>query len=490
MEEFKPLSSENILKKIEHTGDSLPGTSIEESINRLKHSSKQIEYGSSGSEDIKSEEFDYHFSYSAIEGEPNPSLKTYIDYLKHKLGDISDPASEVESWRRLNSLSIHINDQEIDVLKILPENADIFFCPNSAIDNGIAFKDSRTVAVLGDIASPITFVILLHEMGHIIDYGKLDELGIDKMVDSHPDSDQAENLRSERVASAFALKAIRPYIKDETMRHDVVNYLKYYALKSYNDKAREVVASRKGIRGYVEDQWGDYENIEAQEDENRREYDIWQKWKDTEKYKEWKALPEYKDVDEYDEPWMWRQWVEKTGCDFWKDIPEDENKLIKFSPIRDAYILLGAKTPLELSNLYSAEDQRLMKSHEWDYKNPDLVINKVKNILESVDNELLTDDEQEWKTEILWFWYHHAISTAIALYKDIDSAKEFSEKALQHQSYNHPNKITRLLNLLVNDKLDEAEEWTKTIDSQSVESSTAQDLIDNYKTGGALNIVS
>jgi len=31
------------------------------------------------------------------------------------------------------------------------------------------------------------------------------------------------------------------------------------------------------------------------------------------------------------------------------------------SPIREAYLLLGAHTPLELSNLYPAEDQKLTK---------------------------------------------------------------------------------------------------------------------------------
>ncbi len=319
MEDFKPKSSENILKKAEHTGDSLPGTNIEESIDRLKQPFEQIEYADSGAEDIKTGEFAYHFSYSSIVGEPE-SLKAYVDYIKR--GTIEDPAQDMTDWRKLDSLSIIINEEEIDILEILQGSSNVFFCPGSAVDNGIAFRNSRDVAVLGDMASPITFIILLHEMGHIVDYGQLEKLGVEKMVDSHPDSDQAEDLRKERDASAFALKAIRPYVKDETMRNDVVNFLKYYALKSYNDRVRRVVKDRGQIRGYLQDEWGDYENTLAQEEENRQEFDIWQKWKQTEKYKEWKALPEHKDVDEYDEPWIWRQWVEKTGYDFWQDMPE------------------------------------------------------------------------------------------------------------------------------------------------------------------------
>jgi hypothetical protein len=153
------------------------------------------------------------------------------------------------------------------------------------------------------------------------------------------------------------------------------------------------------------------------------------------------------------------------------------------SPMREAYILLEAKTPLELSNLYSAEDQRLMKSHKWDYKNPDLLTNKIKDILESVEPQSLTEEELEWRNEILWFWYHHAISTAVALHKDVDAAKDFAYKALEYQSEGHPNKITRLLLLLLEDKLEEAEEWVKTIDPDSVEVETAQYLISTYKEG-------
>lgn len=163
---------------------------------------------------------------------------------------------------------------------------------------------------------------------------------------------------------------------------------------------------------------------------------------------------------------------------------------IDTSPIKDAYVLLGAKTPMELSRLYTAEDQRLMKSHEWDHLNPELLTNKVKSILETVDPKTLTEDEQEWRNEILWFWYHHAISTAIARYKDLDSAKEFANKAMEYQSEDHPNKITKILQFLINDKLEEAEEFAETISTESAESETAKYLIDNYKVGGALNIVS
>lgn len=160
------------------------------------------------------------------------------------------------------------------------------------------------------------------------------------------------------------------------------------------------------------------------------------------------------------------------------------------SPIKEAYSLLNAQSPKELNKLYTAEDQRLMKLDEWDYKNPDLIINKVKGILENTDENALTEEEKEWRQEILWFWYHHAISSAISKYKDREMAKIFATKAVEIQPENHSNKITKLLFLLLGDKLVEAEELASSIPeailddgNPNPEPQTARDLIDYYKKG-------
>ena len=152
------------------------------------------------------------------------------------------------------------------------------------------------------------------------------------------------------------------------------------------------------------------------------------------------------------------------------------------SPAKEAYVLLGAKTPLELSNLYSAEDQKLMHAGSWNYKDEESVVNKVKKILESIDPSTLIPDEREWRQEILWFWYHHAISCAVWRYKDKIAAQMYAAKALEYQSAEHPNKITRLLDLLVNDKLEDAEKWSSEI-GEEPERSTADSLVQGYKRG-------
>jgi len=153
------------------------------------------------------------------------------------------------------------------------------------------------------------------------------------------------------------------------------------------------------------------------------------------------------------------------------------------SPLAEAYLLLGATSAQNLSVLYTMEDQKIMKAGKWDYANPELVVNKVKDILERVGETGLTDEEKEWRQEILWFWYHHAISCAIWRYHDKEMAKKCAEEALGYQSENHPNKITQLLAFLVNDNLADAEEWAKNIENE-VEKKTAHDLIEGYKKHG------
>ncbi|HEY4498531.1 MAG TPA: hypothetical protein VJH94_00535 [Candidatus Paceibacterota bacterium] len=152
------------------------------------------------------------------------------------------------------------------------------------------------------------------------------------------------------------------------------------------------------------------------------------------------------------------------------------------TPLKEAYLLLNVTEPEELSVRYTQEDQKLMKSNAWDYKNPALITNKINVILEGINPTLLSADERYWRQNILWFWNHHAISCAIWRYKDKGEAAEYSEKALSYQPPGHPNKITRLLYLLIRDQLTEAEKWSRTIVSEP-EKTTALHLLSEYQRG-------
>ncbi len=145
--------------------------------------------------------------------------------------------------------------------------------------------------------------------------------------------------------------------------------------------------------------------------------------------------------------------------------------------VSEAFMLLRVQNFLDLSSAYSREDQVLMKNRAWSAYNPSLITNQVKAILEQIDPNDLSESDRMWRDEILWFWYHHAVSCE----RNRVQAQTYAAKALELQSDDHPNQITNLLWLLTHDKVDEAKEWAAKIPTNSVEHQTAIDLIEAYE---------
>jgi len=136
------------------------------------------------------------------------------------------------------------------------------------------------------------------------------------------------------------------------------------------------------------------------------------------------------------------------------------------SPLKEAYALLNATDPGHLSDRYTDEDQKLVLAHAWDYKNPELIVNKLKELLDSINSDELSDNERYWRANILWFWNHHAIDCALRVYSDREAALGFARRALEIQPAGHPNKITKLYYLLLSGDVAGAREWQKQIDSE------------------------
>jgi len=155
------------------------------------------------------------------------------------------------------------------------------------------------------------------------------------------------------------------------------------------------------------------------------------------------------------------------------------------NPLSEAYTLLQASSPSELAQKFIKEDQRLIQAQEWDCTNPELVLNKVKDIVESaIENGFTTGDKEsdEDLRNILWFWYHHAIGYAIWGSKDKKRALEFSSKALKYQTSDNPNQMTRLLYLLTRNKDAEAATWLETIVTEP-DKTAAHRIMSEYLAG-------
>ena len=125
-------------------------------------------------------------------------------------------------------------------------------------------------------------------------------------------------------------------------------------------------------------------------------------------------------------------------------------------------------------------DQRRMRSLKWDYTKDSLDTRIVFDLVQVPQTEL-TPDENWRVNQMIWLWYHHAVSCAISRHKDRKKALEFVNKALEYQARikDHPNKITPLFKLLLLGKLDEAKNFAKEPDF--ADRDLAKDLIEDWE---------
>jgi len=149
------------------------------------------------------------------------------------------------------------------------------------------------------------------------------------------------------------------------------------------------------------------------------------------------------------------------------------------------YDLLGVPQgeALRASRAYSAFDQAAIKKGVWDYDDPNFICRQVVELIEGTPLDELTEEEQEWFQEIAWFWHHHAISWMI-WHDQKERAREEAALALSLQDADHPNRITRLLYLLVQDRLEEAKDHVSYGPSgwDEVERDTGKWLLEEYRS--------
>lgn len=150
--------------------------------------------------------------------------------------------------------------------------------------------------------------------------------------------------------------------------------------------------------------------------------------------------------------------------------------------------LFGCAHVDALDALYLKHDQELMYNFQWDYQDDALLTNRIRTKLELLDVGAITDEYDRWRVkEILWLWYHHAISCALWRYGDEEAARAYATKALEYHQTDNPNKITMLLYLLVHRRTQEAQEYATSSIDTDVETDTATYLLDLYKEGAFFN---
>ena len=141
---------------------------------------------------------------------------------------------------------------------------------------------------------------------------------------------------------------------------------------------------------------------------------------------------------------------------------------------------------------FSKEDQRLMKSGEWDPQNPELVLNKMKAEIEALDDSSLSEQELSDKDNALWLWYHHGSQFAYAKYHDTETAIAYIDKALEYrEKIGLDNQITPLLKMLYTGNLVEARTFAESLPKKVLEKNTEgiEEEVDNVEYETALLLV-
>ncbi len=218
MDRIKPINSEKYLEKISKTDLSIREEELMRSVARLERPFEGLT--SLGDEiDIKAEKYSIHITFF-----PNNQRTVYS-------------AGPYRRYHRVEHLMLQHSEKIFDLTEIVPDGCKILVNRKSIAERGSVVSDGNIV-IDGDITTPKMLLILLHEIGHVVD--KMQLAGEDP-VSEHPMSFTARKIRSERIATAFTLKFIRPFVLDSKQRKDVINFLKHDALRSYYLNAQKAM---------------------------------------------------------------------------------------------------------------------------------------------------------------------------------------------------------------------------------------------------------
>lgn len=330
MESPQLFSSDSLLKKAENRNEIEYSQETLDTVERLKKPFDNVKTAD-GKIDINIEGQALHVELAIVDENDAENIEKFASSVIAR--NNYDPSVE---FKKIEVLSFKHADGKFDVFSLLPPGYVIYYYPVASLNiiehDGSVDGNRKAICIAGDICSPLTLAILFHEMGHVVDFGRLEKLGVQSLVTPHEYQGHAETLRKEKTASAFAISMMRQHLKNTTLKKDIVSFLKDYALQSYNLSVNTEIGGQEMYKAHMNSEWAGYESSMRQEEEDRMYLDSWEKWQKTEQYQKWKQGLSPEDLG-WAEFGVWREWVETTGYEYWNDYPEEERQL--FPEIND-----------------------------------------------------------------------------------------------------------------------------------------------------------
>jgi len=315
------FDSEKYVKKAEGYDPSLSTSEeMQASLAKLEKPLGDVEYAERGNTTVNTEGLQVNLSYSPLDEKLKSNVLSYINREMKGNNELVDPFK----WKVLDSMEFITKDSQVNMVDVLPNDYKIVFCPTSLdTNNGSVNISEKVIYIFGDIVTPLSVITLLHEIGHIFDHKNLEKAGVDKLTTDHMFSNEAERLRKERTASAFAIKAMKPYFKLLGIKTDSINYLKDHALASYYMWVKHGMIEQKQTNKFMTSEYPSGFDTDIS-DTDQRIMDF-EEWRKTDAYKKWKVADEFKDLpsegeEAYLEYIAWSNWLDKTKYDYSADI--------------------------------------------------------------------------------------------------------------------------------------------------------------------------
>lgn len=279
---------------------------LEEAEKRIFQPLIEVDYRNQEKAEVVEGENKFNFSSVKFREFNEEDKKSLSDYLKdqEKTG-LRGMATDPSSWYAADQLNYSFKEDSFDIFSLLPEGYKILFCPDSEKKTGAVIWKRKTIFIQGDLASIGSLAIILHEIGHVKDFEKLEQYGRDRLVEggTMTQDDEAETLRREQEASYYALRKMWLYLrKNPQVKDDVILFLKNIAYFSYCDYSLKKV-DREAIVNHDYDIDVDLKQYE--------EMDDWHEFKKSPGYEEWKKIDKFALLDEYEEFGEWCMWRDK-----------------------------------------------------------------------------------------------------------------------------------------------------------------------------------
>ncbi len=306
MNESRFVKSEAYLGKLRQTEAGVSDQEVQDSVARLAGPFQEVAYKETDAVAIETEKLRLSFSYSSLDDETKKKMEQLFT-------DSGRRGMNTDDLRQLDGFELSsLKDQNfrLELADLLPSDYKVVFLTSSFGVDGFASPTSKIVYVGARAETPLSIATLLHELGHVDDFKEMEKAGIDptEPLTENGVVKEVEILRRERVANAFAIKKLRPFIRAGIfVKDDVINFLKYRAQKSHDVFIGSAVAAKRSMGHFARDIGYDLESFDREEEE-REMREVFEEWQKTDEYREWKKMPAYKDLADYEEFHSWWNW--------------------------------------------------------------------------------------------------------------------------------------------------------------------------------------